>query len=82
MKFSTKFLACVCLIVWVAMAPRVAAQNSPAQPSKPQNPPPANVVATRITVEVTGGEKNVPVENASVYVKFIEERAILKNKKL
>jgi hypothetical protein len=62
------------------MAPRVAAQNSPASGSKPQTPPPASVPQTRITIEVTGGEKNIPVENASVYVKFVEEHAIKKNK--
>jgi len=37
---------------------------------------------TRITIEVTGGEKSVPVENASVYVKFIEEHSLKKDKKL
>jgi len=42
----------------------------------------ASDVQTRITIEVTGGEKGVPVENASVYVKFIEEHAIKKDKKL
>jgi hypothetical protein len=63
-------------------AQQVAAQNSPASASKPQTPPPAGDAQTRITIEVTGGEKGVPVENASVYVKFIEEHAIKKDKKL
>jgi hypothetical protein len=44
---------------------------------KPQTP----VIGNRLTIEVTGGEKNVPVENASVYVKFVEERKLKKNKK-
>ena len=82
MRFSTKFFACVCIAVFAAMAQRVAAQNQPASASKPQTPPPASDVQTRITIEVTGGEKNIPVENASVYVKFIEEHAIKKDKKL
>jgi hypothetical protein len=64
------------------MAQRLPAQNSPAPASKPQAPPPASEVQTRLTVEVTGGEKNIPVENASVYVKFVEEHAIKKNKTL
>ena len=82
MKFSTKILACVGLTVGVAMVPRTKAQNPPVPASKPQTPPPANEIQTRLTIEVTGGEKNIPVENASVYVKFIEEHAIKKNKKL
>jgi len=35
----------------------------------------------RLTIEVTGGEKNVPVENASVYLKFVEEKKIGKDRK-
>jgi len=57
-------------------------QDSKAATAKPQTPAAASDVQTRITIEVTGGEKNVPVENASVYVKFIEERAIKKDTKL
>src|SRR5262245_57899693 len=40
-----------------------------------------NAAVTRVTIEITG-EKNVPIENASVYVKYVEEHAIKKNKKL
>jgi len=82
MQFSTKFFACICLAACVVIAQQAAAQNSPASASKPQTVPPASDVQTRITIEVTGGEKGVPVENASVYVKFIEEHAIKKDKKL
>ena len=81
MKFSTKTLACLCITVCVATAVRLDAQNSSIPSSKPQTPP-ANGVQTRLTIEVTGGEKNTPVENASVYVKFVEEHAIKKNKTL
>jgi hypothetical protein len=38
--------------------------------------------AGRITIEVSGGEKNVPVENASVYLKYEQERKIAKNKRV
>jgi hypothetical protein len=37
--------------------------------------------AARLRIEVTGGEKDLPVENASVYVKYVEERKIRKDKK-
>ncbi len=49
-------------------------QNQPSK--KDQAPSPTH----RITIEVTGGDSNKPVENASVYVKTLEEHAI-KDKK-
>src|SRR6266702_8282106 len=82
MKFPTKFLICVCIAACAMIDEGIAAQNSPAPASKPQTPPPASDAQTRITIEVTGGEKSVPVENASVYVKFIEEHSLKKDKKL
>jgi len=82
MKFTTKILGCLCLTVCVAMAQRVGAQDAKAATAKPQTSAATNEVQTRLTIEVTGGEKNTPVENASVYVKFVEEHAIKKDKKL
>jgi hypothetical protein len=35
----------------------------------------------RLTIEISGGEKNVAVENASVYLKYEEEKKLRKNKK-
>jgi len=67
------------------------------QPALAQNPPPPapnsdapksdaaqprSLANSRITIEVTGGDKNVAVENASVYVKYVEEHKISKDKKL
>jgi hypothetical protein len=37
-------------------------------------------VRSRVTIEVGGGEKNEPVENASVYLKYVEERKLKKDK--
>jgi len=82
MQFSTNSFACLCLAACALIAQQVSAQNSPAAASKPQTPPPTSNVQTRITIEVTGGDKGVPVENASVYVKFIEEHSLKKDKKL
>jgi hypothetical protein len=56
---------------------RAQEKDQPAAKAKSQRP----TVGNRLTIEVTGGEKNVPVENASVYVKFVEERKIRKDKK-
>jgi hypothetical protein len=82
MRFPVKFFACACLAACVAIVQGTAAQDPPAPSSKPQPNIPPGEAQTRITIEVTGGEKSVPVENASVYVKFIEEHAVKKDKKL
>jgi hypothetical protein len=37
---------------------------------------------SRVTIEVSGGEKESPVENASVYLKYVEERKLKKDKKV
>ena len=37
--------------------------------------------STRVTIEVTGGDKDGPIENASVYLKYEEERKIARNKR-
>jgi hypothetical protein len=55
------------------------AQDKNQAAGKPKAPAPAAL--NRLTIEVTGGEKNVPVENASVYVKFVIERKLIKDKK-
>jgi len=62
MRFSTKFFACICISSCALIAHGAAAQNAPAPPSKPQTPSPPNEAQTRITIEVTGGDKSVPVE--------------------
>jgi hypothetical protein len=47
--------------------------------SKAETPPEQT---SRVTIEVSGGEKEAPVENASVYIKYVEERKIRRDKKL
>jgi len=55
-----------------------------------QTPPDTNAKAntgksepvSRVTIEVSGGEKELPVENASVYLKYVEERRLKKDKKV
>jgi hypothetical protein len=54
-----------------------ARQPSQAKDEKPIKP----FVANRLTIEVTGGEKNAPIDNASVYIKFVQERLLKKDKK-
>lgn len=49
--------------------------------SKDKQAPPVQTPIQRLTIEVTGGDSNKPVENASVYVKTVEEHSVLKDKK-
>lgn len=83
MRFSRTLLACSCFATALFLAGTIAAQNSsPSSPSAPKPAVPKSDSQTRITIEVTGGDKETPVENASVYFKYIEERKIRKDKKL
>jgi len=56
-----------------------AAQDKPQQSNSPKDAHPE--IGNRLTIEVTAGDKNEPVENASIYVKFVEDRTLRKNKK-
>jgi len=82
MKFSRKVVAPFCLAACVLFPLSGAAQNPPAAPATPQKDTLDPNPQTRFTIEVTGGDKDVPVENASVYFKYVEEHKIKKNKKL
>jgi hypothetical protein len=62
-----------------AAALTVSAQDPPLPSPKA---PSQTSESKRLTIEVTGGEKSVPVENASVYVKYVEEHVIKRDKKL
>lgn len=65
------------LLAAAVAAPAAALAQTP----DPKTVPARTDQLNRITIEVTGGEKEVPVENASVYLKYVEERKILKDKK-
>jgi len=71
-RSSTVFF--VLLVAWAASLPVRAQQNPP--PPKNTAPSPVN----RLTIVVTGGDANMPVENASVYVKTVEQH-LIKDKK-
>ena len=47
----------------------------------PEAQPQRAMSAARVTIEVTGGEKDTPIENASVYLKYVEEHKLRKDKK-
>jgi hypothetical protein len=80
MKIPRLISGCVILVLAGAGAMCAAKQDAPASNAKAQTQQQRPDAATRITIEVTGGEKDLPVENASVYLKYIEERKIKKDK--
>ena len=59
------------------LACRAAFAQSPEAPPPPKAAAPTNV---RLTIEVSGGDKESPVENASVYLKYVEVH-LIKDKK-
>lgn len=68
-------------LLTLAFASAVAISAQDSSPA-PKSPPQSAVENSRLTIEVTGGDNALPVENASVYVKYIEEHAIKRDKKL
>ena len=71
-----KLLGVLALCAGLAVSFAYAHQDKPAPP--PKQPPP--VMIPRLTIEVTGGVNNKPVENASVYLKTLEQH-LIKDKK-
>jgi len=73
-----------CVVLSFLPALLASAQNPPSSSTAPapKAAAPKADPQSRITIEVSGGEKETPVENASVYFKYVEEHVIKKNKKL
>jgi hypothetical protein len=82
MKFLQGFTGCLCLTVLILAAHQTMAQISAAPSPKEPAPQDQGESLSRVTIEVLGGEKDTPVENASVYLKYVEERKLKKDKKL
>lgn len=83
---ATRKLWHVCAVVVLGMLAgatllRAQGEQPPAQqapPSKKDQAPKASAPSplNRLTIEITGGDANKPVENASVYLKTVQERLI------
>ncbi|HKW62401.1 MAG TPA: hypothetical protein VJN89_07650 [Candidatus Acidoferrum sp.] len=78
--FSRILLAGSCVAAAFFPTAQVSAQNPPAPSSETKQDAARPDPQSRITIEITGGEKETPVENASVYFKYVEEHKIKKNK--
>lgn len=75
-----KYLSIGCLVAALAGAICLGAFAHNSQTATPKAAAPKSVVNVKLTIEVTGGDKDAPVENASVYLKYVETH-LLKNKK-
>jgi hypothetical protein len=76
----------IILIALLVRGPGVAecaiAQDQAAPAAQDNGTAAASAPAVKkLTIEVSGGEKNVAVENASVYLKYSEEKKLRKDKK-
>ena len=80
MTFTRIVLLSASLAASLVLARPVVAQNPPSSTPEPKSGEPKPAAQARITIEVTGGDQETPVENASVYFKYIEEHKIKKNK--
>lgn len=66
--------------VFACQAAPAQQQDAPPPDSKPENPPDAKPVRVVIHIEVTAGDKNIPVDSASVYVRYNEAHKIKSDK--
>lgn len=62
-------------------ASQSSSQNSAEQKPPAQKSEAASAAGSRLTIHVTAGEKNEPVDSASVYVKYIQEHKLRKDKR-
>src|SRR6266581_3589840 len=79
MNFSRILVLSSSLAASFVLACSISAQNPAPSSPAPKATAPKPDPQSRITIEVTGGEKETPVENASVYFKYVEEHKIKKN---
>jgi hypothetical protein len=77
----TRFQLIALLFVASCAVPLCAQDNASKDSQAPTDAADPAPAAKRLRIEVSGGEKNVAVENASVYLKFTEEKKIGKDKK-
>ncbi len=80
MKLGRLTAGCLSVAALAALGMLASARTTQAPGAK--IPAPASDQTSRVTIEVSGGENAAPVENASVYIKYVEERKIKKDKKV
>src|SRR5271154_4750322 len=78
MRVRLSSAVCVAALALCVAQLSAGAQTKSTPPSKQTT----TEQTSRITIEVSGGEGETPVENASIYIKYIEERKVKKDKLL
>jgi hypothetical protein len=79
MRFRESALLCLAALALCVAQLLASPQTKQAPPLAKQ---PSSDQVSRVTIEVSGGESATPVENASIYIKYVEERKVLKDKKV
>lgn len=80
MKPSHELSLCAAALILFAGAAWTHAQNGQVADEKAHTG--KSDATSRVTIEVSGGEKESPVENASVYLKYMEEHKLKKNRRV
>ena len=79
MKSKHLALVAVGLVLSGWLATSACAQNNPSPDAAAAS---KQAQSNRVRIEVVGGDADTPVENASVYLKYVEERKLRKDKKI
>jgi hypothetical protein len=77
----TRFQLIALLFVASCAVPLYAQDDAAKDSQAPADAADAAPAVKRLRIEVSGGDKNVAVENASVYLKYVEEKKLGKDKK-
>lgn len=78
---NPKRLVVLALSLFVSGCVATAARAQ-SNPSGDSTAAPRTAQPNRLRIEVVGGDADAPVENASVYLKYVEERKLRKDKKI
>ena len=70
------------LAVLLILSPFLQAQSGQDQPRKDEQKAAKPEGTARLQIELTGGEPKKPVADASVYLKFTEDRAVLRDRRV
>ena len=64
------------------ITPTLPAQQTTSPPASKKDKEAQLEQTCRVTLQVSGGDSDKPIENASVYVKYVDEKTVMKGKKL
>lgn len=74
-RFKSSIVLLMVMMFGMCLPPGATRGNAATQAALPSK-------SVHLTIVVTAGDENKPVDSASVYVKFVEERKVIKDKKI